>query len=213
MGSWSSYSYEQWALYLTWESLKSCVKWASEFSSQVVKEKSQFSHSVMSILVTQWTTAFPVPHQLLELDQAHVHRVGDTSLSSVIPFSSCLQSFPISGSFPVSQFFELGGQSIRVSASASVLPMNIQNWFPLGSTGLIYLFSHISQGFLLWIGKDDNRNYIQVYKKNNKNINSMIFKITMAKTLVLMTMIIIYSISYLWLCFRYCAKPLPIFSH
>ena len=52
--------------------------------------------------------------------------------SSDVPFSSHLQSFPASGSFPVSQFFTSGGQSIGVSASASVLPMNIQNWFPLG---------------------------------------------------------------------------------
>ena len=52
--------------------------------------------------------------------------------SSVVPFSSCLQSFPASGSFQMSQFFSSGGQSIRVSASASVLPLNIQNWFPLG---------------------------------------------------------------------------------
>ena len=52
--------------------------------------------------------------------------------SSVIPFSSCLQSFPASGSFPMSQFFSSGGQSIGASASASVLPMNIRNWFPLG---------------------------------------------------------------------------------
>ena len=59
--------------------------------------------------------------------------------SSVVPFSSCLQSFPASGSFPVSQFFASGGQSIRASASASVLPMNIQDWFPLGLTGLIFL--------------------------------------------------------------------------
>ena len=59
--------------------------------------------------------------------------------SSVIPFSSCLQSFPASGSFPVSQFFTSGGQSIRISASASVLPMNIQDWFPLGWTGWISL--------------------------------------------------------------------------
>ena len=51
--------------------------------------------------------------------------------SSVIPFSSCLQSFPASGSFPVSQLFTSCGQSIGVSSSASVLPMNIQNWFPL----------------------------------------------------------------------------------
>ena len=61
--------------------------------------------------------------------------------SSVIPFSSCLQSFPASGSFQISQFFTSGGQSIGVSASASVLPMNIQDWFPLGWTGWISLQS------------------------------------------------------------------------
>ena len=61
--------------------------------------------------------------------------------ASVIPFSSHLQSFPASGSFPMSQFFTSGGQSIRVSTSTSVLPMNIQNWFPLGWTGLISLQS------------------------------------------------------------------------
>ena len=61
--------------------------------------------------------------------------------SSVIPFSSCPQSFPAPGSFPVSQFFASGGQSIGVSASASVLPMNIQDWFPLGLTGWIFLQS------------------------------------------------------------------------
>ena len=64
-----------------------------------------------------------------------------TILSSVVPFSSCLQSFPASGSFPMSQFFALGGQSIGVSASASVLPMNIQDLLPLGLTGLISLQS------------------------------------------------------------------------
>ena len=61
--------------------------------------------------------------------------------SSVIPFSSCLQSFPASGSFPMSQFFTSGGQIIGVSASASILPMNIQDWFPLGWTGWISLQS------------------------------------------------------------------------
>ena len=60
-----------------------------------------------------------------------------TISSSIIPFFSHLQSFPASGSFPMSQFFASGGQSIGVSASASVLPMNIQDWFPLGWTGLI----------------------------------------------------------------------------
>ena len=64
-----------------------------------------------------------------------------TISSSVIPFSSCLQSFPASGSFPVSQFFASGGQSIGVSASTSVLPMNIQDWSPLEWTGWISLQS------------------------------------------------------------------------
>ena len=60
---------------------------------------------------------------------------------SVVPFSSCLLSFPASGSFPVSRFFPSGGQAIGASASASVLPMNIQGWFSLGLTGLISLQS------------------------------------------------------------------------
>ena len=64
-----------------------------------------------------------------------------TISSSVIPFSSCLQSFPESGSFPMSQFFTSGGQSIGVSASTSLLPMNIQDWFPLGLTGWLSLQS------------------------------------------------------------------------
>ena len=62
-----------------------------------------------------------------------------TISSSVVPFSSCLQSFPASGSFPMSQLFTSGGQSIRVLASASILSMNIQDWFPLGLTDLISL--------------------------------------------------------------------------
>ena len=60
---------------------------------------------------------------------------------SVVPFSSCLQSFPASGCFQMSWFFTSGGQSIGVSASASVLPINIQDWFPLGWTGWIPLQS------------------------------------------------------------------------
>ena len=79
--------------------------------------------------------------------------------SSVIPFSSNLQSFPASGSFPMSQFFASGGHSIRVSASNSVLPMNTQDWFPLGWTGWISLQSngflsllqhHSSKASILW---------------------------------------------------------------
>ena len=64
-----------------------------------------------------------------------------TISSSVVPFSFCLQSFPAPGSFQMSQFFVSGGQSIGVSASASVLPMNIQDWLPLGWTGWISLQS------------------------------------------------------------------------
>ena len=64
-----------------------------------------------------------------------------TISSSVVPFSSDLQSFPASGSFPMSQFFASGGQSIGVSASTSVPPMNTQDWFPLGWTGWISLQS------------------------------------------------------------------------
>ena len=82
---------------------------------------------------------FPVRHQLPELAQTHPSSqwCHPTVSSFVIPFSSCLQSFPASGSFPMSQF----SKSIGVSASASVLPMNIQDWFPLGLTGLISLQS------------------------------------------------------------------------
>ena len=78
---------------------------------------------------------------------------------SVIPFSSYLQSFPASGSFPVSQFFASGGQSTGVSASASILPVNIQDWFPLGwtgwtslqSKGLSRVFSNTySKASILW---------------------------------------------------------------
>ena len=67
-----------------------------------------------------------------------------TISSSVVSFS-CLQSFPASGSFPMNQLFTSGGQSIGVSASASVLPVNIQGWFPLGLTGLISLHPRDSQ--------------------------------------------------------------------
>ena len=79
-----------------------------------------------------------------------------TILSSVIHFSSCPQSFPTSASFPMSQFFTSGGQSIGASASASVLPMNNQVWFPLGLTGLISLLSkEISRVFYNWISSNE----------------------------------------------------------
>ena len=80
-------------------------------------------------------TRLPVHHLFPELAQTRTSSqwCHPTILSSVIPFSY-LQSFPALGSFPMSQFFASGGQSIGVSASASVFPMNIQDWFPLGFT-------------------------------------------------------------------------------
>ena len=104
----------------------------------------QFSCSVMSSSLWPMDCSmpsFPILHQLLELAQTHVHWVGDAIQPSVVLFSSCLRSFPASESFPMSQFFASGGQSIGDSDSASVLPMNIQDWFPLGLTGLITLQS------------------------------------------------------------------------
>ena len=68
-----------------------------------------------------------------------------TISSSVVPFSYCLQSFPASGSFPMSQFFTSGGLSIGVSALASVLPMNIQNWFPLWTGWISLQFRRLSR--------------------------------------------------------------------
>ena len=112
------------------------------FLLQCIKVKLKWSRSVMSNSMDCSTPGFPVHYQLLESTQNHVHHVSDAHpmiLSSVIPFSSHFQSFPAPGSFPMSQFFTSGGQSI--GASASVLPMNIQGWSPLGWTSLIFLQS------------------------------------------------------------------------
>ena len=100
------------------------------------------------------TPRFPVHHQLPELVQTHVHRAGDAIQPShpVVPFFSYLQSFPASGPFPMSQFFASSGQSIGASASASVLLMNIQDWFPLGWTGWISLLNHRTPNWCQRIG-------------------------------------------------------------
>ena len=98
----------------------------------------QFSRSVMSDSLQPWTTARQVS---LSSSTPGVYSNScslswwchSTISSSVVPFSSCLQSFPTSGSFQMSQFFASGGQTIGISDSASVLPMNIQDWFPLGN--------------------------------------------------------------------------------
>ena len=115
----------------------------------------------------------PCNHQLPELNQSHDHRVSDAiqpshPLSS--PFSSRLQSFPASGSFQMSQFFTSGDQSIRVSASASVLPMNIQDWFPLGRTGWI---SWQSRG----LSRVFSNTTVHIYTNNSVYLMSITFKI------------------------------------
>ena len=111
------------------------------------KNSIQFSHSVMSDSLQPYGlqhSRLPCPSPT---PRAYSNSCPSsqwyhpTISSSVIPFSSCLQSFPASGSFLVSQFFTSGGQSIGVSASASVLPMNTQDWFPLGLIGWISLES------------------------------------------------------------------------
>ena len=98
------------------------------------------------LFATTWTAAHQVSlsFSLPELAQTHVYQVGDAIQPShplFVPFSSCLQSFPALSSFPMSQIFASGGQHIGASASASVFPMNIQDWFSLGLSGLISLQS------------------------------------------------------------------------
>ena len=110
----------------------------------ISKASVQFSHSVTSDSATPWTAAHQASLSITTNSRSLFNSwplcwwCHLTILSSMDPFS-CLQSFPASGSFPMSQFFALGGQ--RIGASASVLPMNIQDWFPLGWTGWISLQS------------------------------------------------------------------------
>jgi len=105
------------------------------------------SLSLVQLFLTPWTVArqaslsFTISWSLLKLMSIELVVPANYLIFCCPPFSSCLQSFPASGSFLMSQLFESGGQSIGASALASVLPMNIQNWFPLGLTGLISLQS------------------------------------------------------------------------
>ena len=107
----------------------------------------QFSQSVVSDSLWPHGLQHTSPPSLSSTPGVYLNscpssrRCHPTILSSVIAFSSHLQSFPASGCFEMSQFFALGGQSIGVLASTSVIPMNIQHWFPLGWTGQISLLS------------------------------------------------------------------------
>ena len=104
----------------------------------------QFSRSVMSNSAAPWTAACQAylsitnswsSLKLMSIDSCPCQWCHPAISSSVVPVSSCLQSIPASGSFQMSQFFASGGQSTVVSASISVLPMNTQDWSPLGWTG------------------------------------------------------------------------------
>ena len=115
-------------------------------SSQVHQFNSVQSLNHIWLFVIPWTAALQAPMSITNsqslLKLMCIESVMPSNhLILCHPLSSHLQSFPASGSFPVSHFFASGGQSIGVSASASVLPMNIQDWFPLGWTGWISLQS------------------------------------------------------------------------
>ena len=117
-------------------------KWSKQSWPAIKNRDSQFSSVTQSCptLCDPWTAASPTLRAYSNSCPSS-QWCHPTISSSVIPFSSCLQSFPASGSFPRSQFFTSGGQSIGASASASVLPMNIQDWFRLGWAGWISLQS------------------------------------------------------------------------
>ena len=130
-----------------------CFYYSSEVQTVPFKQPSlsfstvQFSHSVVSDSLQPHEpqhTRPPCPSQThgVYSDLCPLSRWCHSAISSsVVPFSSCPQSFPAVGSFPMSQLFTRGGQSIGVSASTSVLPMNTQDWSPLGWTGWISLQS------------------------------------------------------------------------
>ena len=121
--------------------------WLSDFAFNGDTDIVQFSHSVVSDSL--WPHGLqharpscPSPTPGAYPNPCPLNQWCHPTISfSVIPFSSCLLSFPASGSFPMSQFFTSGGQSIGVSTSASILAMNIQDWFSLGWTSLVSLQS------------------------------------------------------------------------
>ena len=124
-GRCSSWGHKQWI-------------WLSDWTTTTTISSVQFSCSVLSDSLRPYELQHARPHSNPCPSSRWCH---PTISSSVVPFSSCPQSFPASGSFPMSQFFVSGGQIIGVSASTSVLPKNTQDWSPLGWTGWISLQS------------------------------------------------------------------------
>ena len=130
---WGASPKDAWGVHSTCRRQKLCQRKGAQFSCSVVSD-SLWPHGLQ-----RTRPPCPSPTPRVYSKSCPLCRGIKPISSSVVPFSSCLQSFPASGSFPMSQFFVSGGQSIGVSASASVLPMNIQDWFPLGWTGWISL--------------------------------------------------------------------------
>ena len=109
-------------------------------------------------------------------------------LSSVIPFSSCFQSFPASGSFPMSWLFTSGCQSIGASSSASVLPMNIQSWFPLGLTDLISLqYKGLSRIFSITTVQKHQFFGIQLFLWSNSHIHTLTYLFSILQKTIALT--------------------------
>ena len=130
--------------------------------NNIFRVSSVQSLSCVWLFVTPWIaacqTSLSITNSQSLLKLMSIELVMPSISSSVVRFFSCLQSFPASGYFQMSQFFSSGSQSIGISASASVLPMNTQNWSPLGWTGWISLqskglsrvFSNSSKASILW---------------------------------------------------------------
>ena len=136
--------------------LRICFPWGSETDNCNCRRNQtqhnlipsvQFSHSVISDSLWPHESQHARPLCPSQTSGVYTNSCPSSQWchpaisSSVVPFSSCPQSLPASGSFPMSQLFTWGGQSIGVSASASALPMNTQDWSPLGWTGWISLLS------------------------------------------------------------------------
>ena len=140
---------EQGKCLLLWRILEEVLPWLLRQGTLHPPHPSsvQFSHSVVSNYLRPHESQHARPPCPSPTPGVHTNSCASSwwchpaISSSVVPFFSCPQSFPASGFFPMSQFLTSGGQSIGVSASASVLPMNIQDWFPLGWTGWLSLQS------------------------------------------------------------------------
>ena len=127
-----------------------------------------------------WSTpGFPVHHQVLEFTQTHVHWVGDAIQPSCPLPSPSPSTFSLpqhQGLFPMSQFFTSGGQNIGVSVSASVLPINIQDWFPLGLTALILQSKGLSRVFSNTTVQKHQFFSAQLYLWSNSHIHTWLLE-------------------------------------